>query len=332
MNGGRQAAFPPWLEGHLGPLIRLISSGHTPPGLLVTGPKGVGKGVLVRAFLQRMACTEAAEGLFGCGRCNGCRSFRGGTHPEILQVTPEAPGKEIVVDSIRSVIEFLSLSHGGPARMVFIEPAEAMNVNAANALLKTLEEPPGGAMLLLAAAQPARLPATVRSRCRLLRVPVPERAALRNWLIPFEQDELSADEALAACLDRPLEARALLDDEAAQAAWRSDRTALETLLRSESPFPVIQRFLECDLASLLPRLQRLLVSAQHYLVQGETDAFARLFGTDLLGPFAAGLGMRETALLYQDSLQWQRELQAPLNPNLRCEDIVLRFWRRVGPS
>ncbi len=332
MNGGAQAAFPPWLEGHLGQLIRLVGSGQTPSGLLVTGPKGVGKGTLIRAFLQRMACTEAAEGLLGCGRCNGCRSFLGDTHPEILEVAPDTPGKEILVDSIRSVIEFLSLSHSGPVRSVFIEPAEAMNVNAANALLKTLEEPPGGAMILLAAAQPARLPATIRSRCRLLRVPVPQRALVRNWLTPFEQDELGADAALAACLDRPLEARALLDDEAAQVAWRSDRTALESLLHSQSPFPVVQRFLECDLTSLLPRLQRLLVSVQHYLIQGEMDAFARLFGSDLLGPFAATLGMRETAAVYQDSLQWQRELQAPLNPNLRCEDIVLRFWRRSEPA
>ncbi len=332
MNGGDQAAFPPWLQGRLGELVRLVGSGQTPPGLLVTGPKGVGKGVLIRAFLQRMACTEGAEGLFGCGRCNGCRSFLGGTHPEILQVTPEVPGKEILIDSIRAVIEFLSLSHGGPARMVFIEPAEVMNLNAANALLKTLEEPPGGAMLLLAAAQPARLPATIRSRCRLLSVPVPERAVVESWLRPLEHDALSADEALAACLDRPLEARALLDDEAAQAAWRSDRAALDTLLRSQSPFPVVQRFLECELASLIPRLQRLLVSAHHYLVQGEADAFGRLFGTDLLRPFAARLGMRGTALLYQDSLQWQRELQAPLNPNLRCEDIVLRFWRHPMSS
>lgn len=313
-------------------MIRLVDSGQIPSGLLVTGPKGVGKGMLSRAFLQRIACTEAAGGLLGCGQCNGCRSFLGGTHPEILQVAPELPGKEILVDSIRSVIEFLSLSHGGPSRVVSIEPAEAMNVNAANALLKTLEEPPGGAMILLAAAQPARLPATVRSRCRLLRVPVPERAVLHNWLTPFEQDALSADEALAACLDRPLEAMALLDDEAAQTAWRADRTALETLLRSQSPFPVIRRFLDCELASLLPRLQRLLVSAQHYLILGETDAFARLFGSDLLGPFAARLGMRETAALYQDSLQWQLELQGPLNPNLRCEDIVLRFWRRSGTA
>ncbi len=331
MSVGDRRAFPPWLEGRLGELVRMVGSGQAPPGLLVTGPKGVGKGLLVRSFLQRMACTEVTDAMFGCGRCNGCRSFLGATHPEILQVTPEAPGKEILVDSIRAVIEFLALSHSGPARLVFIEPAEAMNVNAANALLKTLEEPPGGAMLLLAAAQPARLPATIRSRCRLLRVPVPDQRSVKHWLKPATADTgLAVEEALAACLERPLEAQALLDDDDARAAWQADRSALEALLRSTSPFPVIERFLECDLGSLLPRLQRLLLSVQHYLVQGDLDVFGRLFDPDTLRRFAADRGMRETALVFQDTLQWQRELQAPLNPNLRCEDIVLRFWRRAG--
>lgn len=327
MVGDRQG-FPPWLEARLGELLRLVISKQLPPGLLVTGPKGVGKGLLVRAFLQRIACTDVSEGLFGCGRCNGCRSFLGANHPEILIVSPEAPGKEILVDSIRDVIEFLSLSRGGAARLVFIEPAEAMNVNAANALLKTLEEPPQGAMLLLSAAQPARLPATIRSRCRLLRVPVPDRQVVRNWLIPETGREEEVDEALAASLERPLVAQAMLEDDSAKAAWQSDRAALDTLLRSASPFPVVDRFLECDLSSLLPRLQRLLVSAERYLVQREIDAFGRLFDGDSLRRFAVERGRREVALVFQDALQWHRDLQAPLNPNLRCEDIVLRFWRR----
>jgi len=330
MIGSDQRPFPPWLEVRLGELVRLVSANQAPSGLLVTGPKGVGKGILARAFLQRMACTDAGDSRYGCGRCNGCRSFLGASHPEILHVMPEAPGKEILVDHIREVIGFLSLSRSGPARLVFIEPAEAMTVNAANALLKTLEEPPGGAMLLLSAAQPARLPATVRSRCRLLRVPVPDRGVVADWLRSAADREMSVEEALAACLDRPLEAQALLEDDTARSVWQADHAALQALLRGTSPFPVIERFLACDLASLLPRLQRLLLSVQHYLVQGERDAFGRLFDGDSLQRFAHERGMQETALLFQDTLRWQRELQAPLNPNLRCEAIVLRFWRRSG--
>lgn len=327
MSGGTLQTFPPWLEPRLDDLVRMVAGNQAPPGLLVTGPQGVGKGVLARAFLQRIACTDSGGERLGCGQCNGCRSFLGASHPEILHVTPEEPGKEILVDRVREVIEFLSLSHNGPARLVFIEPAESMNMNAANALLKTLEEPPGGAMLLLSAARPARLPATVRSRCRLLRIPVPDRGEVAEWLGPEARQGMSVEEALAACLDRPMEARALLEDDAAQTAWQADHLALAALLRGASPFTAIERFLACNLPSLLPRLQRLLLSAQRYLVTGELDAFGRMFDADGLRRFATRLGVRETAMVFQDTLRWQRELQVPLNPHLRCESMVLRLWR-----
>jgi DNA polymerase III subunit delta' len=324
---GDRGAFPPWLQPHLAGLLALVQSDQAPPGLLVVGPEGVGKGVLVRTFLQRVACTRGTAEIFPCGACNGCRSFLGASHPEILEVVPEEAGKEILVDQVRAVIDFLSLSHAGPARLVFIEPAEAMNVNAANALLKTLEEPPPGAMVLLAAARPARLPPTIRSRCRRLRIPSPDPNLVRRWLEPMEGRALTTSEALAASLNRPLEARALLGDDDAAEAWRKDQQALAALVNDASPFPVIDHFTHCDLQSLLPRLQRLLLSLQTHLATDRWDDFAQLFECAALARFAGKRGARELARLYQDSLQWQRDLPAPLNPQSRCEHIVLRFWR-----
>jgi len=323
-------AFPPWLRSPLAGLAALVQTRQPPPGLLVVGPEGVGKGLLVRTFLQRVACKTATDDVFPCGICNGCRSFLSDSHPEILEIAPEEPGKEILIDRIRSVIDFLSLSHSGPARLVFIEPAESMNVNAANALLKTLEEPPEGAMLLLAAARPARLAATIRSRCQRLRIPPPDSALVRQWLAPMVGQGLGVDEALAASLNRPMAARALLDDPVAIERWRQDREALGMLLESASPFPVATVFHACDLGSLLPRLQRLLVSAQTYLVTDQADAFARLFEPGALESFARSRGLKELSSLFQDSLQWHRDLPTALNPQLRCEHMVLRLWRRAS--
>lgn len=321
--------FPPWLQPPLAGLFALVQSREMPPGMLVIGPHGVGKGLLVRTFLQRVACTRAENEVVPCGRCNGCRGMLAGSHPEILQVAPEEPGKEILIERIRAVIEFLSLSHSGPARLVFIEPAEAMNVNAANALLKTLEEPPEGTMIVLSAARPARLPPTIRSRCQRLRIPIPDPTQVRDWLAPLADQGLGVDEALAASLNRPLEARALLEDPVATENWRRDREVLETLLRSGSPFPVIERLVQCDLGSLLPRMQCLLASAQQFLVTGTWDDFGRLFPRDALERFSVQRGYRELARLFQESLQWHRELPSTLNPQLRCESIVLRFWRHA---
>ena len=321
----RDSLFPPWLEPPLRHLTALAASGQPPPGLLVAGPQGVGKRLLVRTFLQRTACTLAGESLFPCGECNGCRSCLAGTHPEILEVTPEEPGKEILVDAVRAVTEFLSLSHSGPARLVFIEPAEAMNANAANALLKTLEEPPAGAMILLAAARPARLPATIRSRCRLLRVPLPAAGEASRWLQHFSGSDMTLEQAIAASLNRPLEAAELLRDAGAAQAWRRDQEALSALLESQSPFPVIRSFLDCDLKSLIPRLQCLLLSAQYFLSTGEHDGFGRLFERHALEAFSRRLGAMSLARLSAESMRWHREIAVPLNPDLRCEALVLRL-------
>ncbi len=325
---GPMLGLPPWLEAPLCRLTEAVQAGRLPSGVLLVGPEGVGKGWLARQFLQRVACTRADEALLPCGVCNGCRSYLGGTHSEILQVHPEEKGKEILVDAVREVIDFLSLSHSGPARLVFIEPAERMTSNAVNALLKTLEEPPAGAAIVLTAARPARLPATLRSRCQLLRIASPDRARVRQWLHGLPNQELAIDEALAASLERPMGALGLLEDPVAIAGWKQDRETLNALLASASPFPVIQGFMACDLATLFPRLQCLLVAAQYYLATGGHDDFGRLFPPERLEAFARARGLRELSRLLQDALRWQRQRAAALNPQLRCEDVVLRFWRR----
>jgi DNA polymerase-3 subunit delta' len=93
------------------------------------------------------------------------------------------PSNEIRVDEIRALASFVNLgSHRGGRRIAIVHPAEEMNANAANALLKSLEEPPPGAMFLLVSHRPARLLPTIRSRCVSIPVPVPEAAAAQRWL------------------------------------------------------------------------------------------------------------------------------------------------------
>ncbi|AHE98324.1 DNA polymerase III subunit delta' [Thioalkalivibrio paradoxus] len=322
-NDAPGTAFPPWLTAPLGHLAAWTRAGRLPSGLLLVGPEGVGKGLLARRFLQWVACVDSGGTDQPCGICNGCRSYLGGSHPEILEVAPEAPGKEILVDAVREVVDFLSLSQSGPARVVLISPAEDMTANAANALLKTLEEPPAGAALLLTATRPARLPPTIRSRCQQLRVPHPDRKHVLEWLQAGGRPALTVDEALAACLDQPMAARDLLQDPEAIDRWQRDRGALNALLKSRSPFPVIDRFTACEPGSLVPRLQCLLVSAQRWLLTEEADAFGRLFDSAQLAAFAQAHGPRGLARLLQDSQRWRREVSAALNPQLRCEEIVL---------
>src|SRR5690606_724229 len=148
-----------------------------------------------------------------------------GSHPDLRMVQPEER-RNIVVDQIRETIEFLGkTAQQGGGKVIVIDPAEAMNVNAANALLKGLEEPAPGNLLLLVTQQGALLPATVRSRCQILQIPSPGRRVAATWLA-----ERTAGGQVDTLLDladgAPLRALALADEDA-----RRERTQLQSSLR-----------------------------------------------------------------------------------------------------
>lgn len=321
--------FPLWLEKPYLDLVERLEQRRLPSGILISGAENVGKHWLARRLMQRSACTAAQNDQSPCGQCNGCRSALADQHPDLHFLAPDETGKEIRVDQIRGACNFVMLGSARPVRLVLIDPADAMTLQAANALLKTLEEPPPGVSIILISARAARLPATIRSRCQIIRVPPPDPAVIQQWLKKTEGPvvaELTRIEALEASLGRPLEAHALLSDDIHIEKWRQDRAALSVLLHESSPFPVIAAFSKCDLAGFLPRLQRLLLSAQRLLATGEVDAYGALIDSDGLTRFAVRHGSKRLARLAHLALGWQRDLKAPLNPQSRIEQIVLGLW------
>jgi len=174
------SAPPPWLAAACETLRRARASGRFPPALLIHEQPGCG-GDWLAGFAAQAALCRGADA--PCGHCEDCRRAAAGQHPDLLRLGPAEDSQYIRVEQVRELCGELALTaHGGGATVAIIAPAEAMNVNAANALLKTLEEPRPGATLVLVSAAPSRLPATVRSRCQRLRVPVPSRAECLAWL------------------------------------------------------------------------------------------------------------------------------------------------------
>lgn len=175
----------PWHERPWRQLQQRVAAGRLPHALLLTGRAGLGKLVFARRLARALLCeSRTAEG-DACGRCRGCRLFQAGSHPDFDAVQPAEDSKAIKIDQVRDLRDFLSLTaqYGG-YKIALLEPADRLNLNAANSLLKTLEEPPGSSLLLLVTAQPARLPATVRSRCQTIRFDPPPLAEAVSWLAP----------------------------------------------------------------------------------------------------------------------------------------------------
>ncbi|AXK38284.1 DNA polymerase III subunit delta' [Crenobacter cavernae] len=150
-----------------------------PNAWLFAGPAGIGKRAFAEELARAMLCESPLEDESACGVCEACRWFAAGHHPDYRTLSPDdgedavKEGKsvrrlaQIKIEAVRDVIEFAQLTaHRSGRRVVLVEPAEAMNPAAANALLKILEEPPHGVLFLLVSHHRERLLPTIKSRCR----------------------------------------------------------------------------------------------------------------------------------------------------------------------
>ncbi|MDS4041247.1 MAG: DNA polymerase III subunit delta' [Candidatus Competibacter sp.] len=173
----------PWHQHPWQQLQRRLAAGRLPHALLLAGPAGLGKLAFARRMAQALLCETPDAGGDACGRCRSCRLFRAGNHPDYAAVRPTEEGKVIKIDQIRDLRAFFGYTaqYGG-YKIALLEPADHLNDNAANGLLKTLEEPPGDSLLLLVTARPARLPATVRSRCQKVHFDRPSPEVAVPWL------------------------------------------------------------------------------------------------------------------------------------------------------
>ncbi|MCE5233963.1 MAG: DNA polymerase III subunit delta' [Mizugakiibacter sp.] len=159
-----------------------------PHALLLAGPTGLGKREFLERFVRARLCQQPVDGE-ACGQCRACALLAAGSHPDRVAVTfaERADGKglrsEIVVDQIRALGPRLAMaSQFGGWQVASIDPADALNAAAANALLKTLEEPTPATLIVLVADAPWRLPATIRSRCQRVDFRLPSREEALAWL------------------------------------------------------------------------------------------------------------------------------------------------------
>lgn len=173
----------PWQADLWVQLARQISRDRLPNGLLLVGPAGVGKRALTERVLASLLCSSRTDDAAPCGQCKGCTLRAAGHHPDLVIAQAEEGKATLAVDVVREFNRkmFLTSSHGS-GRIGWLPAADTMNTAAANALLKTLEEPPAGATMILVASSLAALPATIRSRCQLVPVAIAKPQLAIDWL------------------------------------------------------------------------------------------------------------------------------------------------------
>lgn len=173
----------PWQQKQWMQLMRAKQEHRLPHALLLTGIAGIGKAQFADAFAQALLCQQPTITGVACTKCHACRMMDGRVHPNILWIEPEKTGQAIKVDQIRLVSDFIhQTALQGDYRIILIHPANSMNISAANALLKSLEEPTPNVILILLSDQSARLPATILSRCHRVLFSRPETNEALEWM------------------------------------------------------------------------------------------------------------------------------------------------------
>ncbi len=324
---GADAQLPlPWLAQPLSDALAHARS-HA---LLVQGPAGVGQFELALLLAQSWLCEAPQAGMaWACGHCGSCRLFQSRTHPDFMLLLPEAlreplgwggdesepakegkskPSREIKIEAVRTMLGFAqATSARGRAKVVVVHPAEALNTVAANALLKTLEEPAGQLRFALSCSAPEALLPTIRSRCQPLPLGLPGQDLALEWLAG--QGIAQPEVLLAAAGGRPQQARDWAQAGLSSAAWLQ---LPQRLARGEAA-----ALADWPLPRAIDALQRLC----HDLLRRAHGAAAAYFPAASLPavPSVAALQGWERLLL-----QAARHAEHPLNATLLVESLVLQ--------
>ncbi len=314
-----------WLENVWNTLLKGREQQKLPHALLLQGPPGIGKEKLARQLAQAMLCQKFKTEGVACGQCQSCRLFHSNTHPDFLQLMPEEAGKAIKVDQIRAMTTGLSMtSHAGGYKVALITPADSMNINAANSLLKTLEEPTDNTIILLISAKPARLPVTVRSRCQCYSCAPPEPAAARQWLGQQLETEQDLDGLLELANGAPY-AALQLHASGAIGQWQACLDQLAQLASGKlEPVAVAADWNKANgrqkLSWFLRALQRMIVNLQAGKA-GEQDRLGKIIPGDL-----HRLDSKRLYVLMDNAGYAINHWASGLNTQLLLEDILISWF------
>jgi|GEM_PF-41363 len=311
-------------------------------GLLLCGPPRLGKRVVAELLAQRLLCEASAPGGDACGGCRSCRLFRTRTqhdppttradgtlvhpwgrsgHPDALFVgqmfndnaSPLKMRSEIVIEQIREIADKFNLTpQYGRAVVVLVDPAHAVNNAASNAMLKTLEEPQAGRYLILLTSEPARLPATIRSRCQRLEFRLPSASEAHDWLHHRGHAPEAASEALAAARGNPGLAQDWLHDGSLELRSAVAADLQHLAMGREQALPVAQRWTSDEQLGL-----RLRFAADLALEQGSSD-------------FSDQRRIRGLAAWFDAANRTRDLVRAPIRADLAVVELLLAWCDAMG--
>lgn len=320
-------------------------------GLMLSGHPGIGKREFGVRLAQRLLCSQATAG-DPCGSCQDCRLFQSGTHPDFHVLTSEYesvngrielvgqyseryqdgiardkkvnPAQIIPVDQIRSLIDrFYQSSHISANRVALVMPADRLNINASNALLKVLEEPPEGAFFVLVADQPGLLPSTIRSRCVMETLTRPDTEAANQWLT----ERGASAEAIALAsegVEGPIQI--LQKDQTGELAQQQKNLSglLAVMNGRQDPVELASAMSKQEIVPLLHWMQQVLVLMIKWQCGGQTPCWSGKSGLDL-----TSVSNEKLHAVYDKISRYRSMARDQLNPQLALEELLIALQRAL---
>jgi len=302
----------PWLSGHWSFFLQRLELDKLAHAVMIEGPAGCGKQALANAMAAKLLCRENRSQ--ACGSCRSCQLLAGAAHPDYFELEPDEDSEVIKVDQVRALIAKLNLTTSiSERKLAYIHPAEAMNAAAANALLKSLEEPAGNTILILVSNNPGKLPVTIRSRCQAISVDQPDSRLVLEWLEKnSEKSAALVEAALQAAGGSPLRAAHYLESPDLDAYEQVKAGLAKLLVRPGSVSQVSN-----ELNKLNP------VELWRWLSICTAEVIKSVMVGRLLNGFPANPKLRDKPLL---ELQRQADINRQLATTPVRGDLLLQDW------
>ena len=312
--------IPSWLEPEMSRLRGAYAAGRLPHALLIHEAPGAG-GEWLAAWAARMVLCAGPRQTAPCGQCAGCQRAAQEQHPDLTMVRPPEGSTQIKIEQVRELSAELALTaHQGGYKVGILSPADSMNRFAANALLKTLEEPPQGTLLILVASQPSRLPATILSRCQRVRIPVPERAQAIAWL-EATRGPGDWEKVLAVLGTAPMTAAAAEPGAVVEIAAEVRRGLEEAAAGGGDPVATAERWARSELPLRLACLETWLTERIRGRMGGPAFFTEVRAGTHSRG-HAESLDLRKLFGLLDAVRELKSSFDAPINRGLALESLL----------
>ena len=314
----------PWMQSEFERLCGLADADRLPHGLLFSGQPGIGKHDLALALAKRLLCrSPGSSDLLGadgevadaCGQCPSCHLCDAGTHPDLLLVTLE-DSRQIRVTQIRDMTEWsVQTANQAGRKLAIIDPADAMNDQSSNALLKCLEEPAPNTIIVLITAEPMSLLPTIRSRCQQVSFPLPNPNQAAEWLKGETQSNMDASILLTIADGCPLKARGLDDD---YLTLRSTvaRSLADVITGKVPALSFAGQLAKEDPVAVIELLWQLTADSIRYSLSGDENTIKNKDMKEYLKALSAQVGIEERQRLCDRLLAARKTVAGTSNANV----------------